>query len=97
MRGNAESTRFGDEVLCVVGLLGAHKYASRTHLLPLIQHQQGDVSFCTAVSLRGHAGGDHTDTILDQRMTQICQLRLLAVALLGELRLRIGDRLMSSI
>ena len=94
MRGDAEGAGSGDEALRVLGLVGTNRDASGTRLLPLVEHQQGGVAFRMAVRLRGHRGGDQAVAVLHQRMAQIRQPGLLAVALLVQPRLRIGGRLM---
>ena len=60
MRGDVEGAGSGDEVLRVVGLVGACRDASRTGLLPFVEHQQGGV----ALGMRRHRGRDQTVTVL---------------------------------
>ena len=59
-----------------------------------MQHQQRGVALGEPIGCGDHRGGDQAVAILHQRVAQVTQLRLLAVALLVQPRIGIGGRFM---
>src|SRR5215472_12066955 len=81
VRSYIEFPRGAHKVLRVVSLVGAYGDAPRALLLLLVQHEQCSIAFGPAVGMGHHRGGNQPVAVLDQRMAQIAQTRLLAVAL----------------
>ena len=94
MRGHVQLPRGAHEILAVVSLVGAHGDAPRTALLLCRQHQQRGVALGIAIGMSHHRGGDQPVAVLHQRMAQIAQPRLLAIALLIQPGIGIGGRFM---
>ena len=94
MRGHVERPGGGDEVLGVVSLVGTDGDTPQAAFLLRFQQQQSGFALGIAIGLGGHRGGDQAVTVLHQRMAEIGQMRLLAVALLVEPGVRIGGRSM---
>ena len=94
MRGHVESSGGGDEVLRVVGLVGTDGDTPRAAFLLRFEQQQRGFTLGIAISLGGHRGGDQAVAVLHQRVAEISQVRLLAIALLVEPGVWIGGRLM---
>ena len=94
MRSHVQLPCHVHEILGVVGLVRAHGDTARVALLLLLEHQQGRVAFRESVGMGDHGGGDQAIAVLDKRVAQITQLRLLAVTLLVEPRIGIGGRCM---
>jgi hypothetical protein len=65
------------------------------HTVPLLllKHQQRRVALSVAIGVRQHRSGDQPVAVLDQFVAQMTQLRLLAVALLVQLRIDVVGRL----
>ncbi len=82
VRRHVQLPHRADEVLRVVSLVGTHRDAPRAALLLFGKHQQRRIALGISVGVRHHRSGDQTVAVLHQRMPQITQLRLLAVALL---------------
>ena len=63
-------------------------------MLLLLEHQQRGVALRVTIGVRHHRRGDQPVAVLHQRVAQIAQLRLLAIALLVKPRICIGGGLM---
>src|ERR1039458_8337670 len=94
MRGDVQLARGRDEILGVVGLVRAYGDATLAAFLLLLKHQQRGLALGVAVGLGHHGGGDQAVAVLHQSVSQIGQMRLLAVALLVQPRVRVGGRFM---
>jgi hypothetical protein len=93
MRCHVQLTYGGHEVSAIVGLVCTHGNASGVLLLLLVEHQQGGIALGIAIGVSGHRGGDQAVAILHQRMAEIAQPGLRAIALLVQPSIRIGGRL----
>ncbi len=94
MRRHVQGSCGSHEVLGVVGLVCAHGDAPRTALLLVGQHQQRGFALGVAIGLGGYRGSDQAVAVLHQRMAQIGQFGLPAVALFVQPRVRVGGRFM---
>ena len=94
MRGYVQFSQGAHKIFAVITLVGAYRDAPRTTLLLFGQHQQCRIAFGKAVGVRHHRPRNQSVAVLHQRMAQVAQLRLLAIALLVKPRIGIGSRLM---
>ena len=94
MRGDVQLACGRDEILGVVSLVRAYGDATLAAFLFVLEHQQRSLTLGIAVGLGRHGGGDQAVAVLHQRVSQIRQVRLLAVALLVQPRVRVGGRFM---
>jgi len=94
VRRYIQRARRAHKILRVISLVRAQCDAPRAIFLPLVEHQQRGVALGKSIGGRDHRGGDQSVAILHQRVAQIAQLRLLAIALLIESRVGIGGRFM---
>src|SRR5258707_12535203 len=94
MRGDVQGACSRDEILGVVGLVRAYGDAPPASCSLVLKHQQRGFALSVAVRLGDHGGGDQAVAVLHQRVPQIGQMRLLAVALLVQSRIRVGGRFM---
>ena len=82
------------KIVAVIGLVGAHRDPPLTTVLLLLQHQQCCVALGVSIGVRHHRRGNQPVAVLHQRVAQIAQLGLLAIALLVQPRIRISGRFM---
>jgi hypothetical protein len=94
MQGDVELERSLDEVLRVAGLVRAQRDAPFAASALLFEQDQRGLAFGVAIGRGHHRGGDQAVAVLHQRVAEIGQMRLLAIALHVQPRVRIGGRLM---
>ena len=92
MRCNLHVAALSNEVDRVKAFVAAHRHAPGAG--NLFQHHQRGIALGRPVGFPHHRIHDQPVTILHQQIAAVAQLRLLALALTRQLRLRIGLRRM---
>jgi hypothetical protein len=94
MRGDVQGTCGRDEILGVVSLVRAYGDAPPASFSLVLKHQQSGFALGVSIGLGHHGGGDEAVAVLHQRVSQIGQMRFLAIALLVQPRVRVAGRFM---
>src|ERR1035438_9364159 len=94
MNGYIQLARSSHKILRFLSLVRAHRDAPLAALLLALKHLQRGLALAVSVGLGDRRRSDQAVAVLHQSMAQIGQLRLFAIPLLVQSRIRVSSRFM---